>query len=79
MTGVSVTPQKLSDVEELEEIVRQAGVRVFRMRLHEHPGGQWLRLGVAAEEMAKVLEIREQFAQSAKTRSFTWLTLDLAG
>jgi uncharacterized protein len=79
MTGVSVTPQKLRAVEELETVVRDGGIRVFRMRLHEHPGGQWLRLEVAADEMAAVLPIRDELLAAAKARGFSWLTLDLAG
>ena len=79
MTGVAVTPEKLKDIEELEAMVRQSGVRVFRMRLHEHPGGRWLRLEVVPDEMARILNIREELLQAAKDRGFSWLTLDLAG
>lgn len=79
MTGVSVTPQKLRDIEELETIVRDGGIRVFRMRLHEQPTGQWLRLEVAPDEMAKILPIRDTLLAAAKARGFSWLTLDLAG
>jgi uncharacterized protein len=79
MTGVAVTPQKLRDVEDLETILRQAGLTVFRVRLHEHPGGKWLRVEVAPDEMARVLAIRDQLNQLARDRGHAWLTLDLAG
>jgi uncharacterized protein len=79
MVGVEVTPQKLRDVEDLEVILRQAGLRVFRVRLHEHPGGKWLRVEVAPAEMPRALEVREQLHQAARTRGYQWVTLDLAG
>ena len=79
MVGVEVTPQKLRDVEELEAILRRAGLRVFRVRLHEHSGGKWLRLEVAPDEMPGVLAVREEFQQAARARGFAWVTLDLAG
>ena len=79
MVGVAVTPEKLRDVEELEAILRRAGLRVFRVRLHEHPGGKWLRLEVAPDEMPGVLAVREEFQQAARARGFGWVTLDLAG
>ena len=79
MAGVTVTPDKLRDVEELETLVREGGVRVFRMRLHEHPGGRWLRLEVAVEEMPRILPLRDALQKAARARGFSWLTLDLAG
>ena len=79
MSGVAVTPEKLRDVEELEAMLRQGGVRVFRMRLHEHPGGKWLRLEVAGDEMPKILPLRDELQRAARARGFSWLTLDLAG
>ncbi len=79
MVGVAVTPQKLRDVEELEAILRRAGLRVFRVRLHEFSGGRWLRLEVAPDEMPGVLAMREEFQQAARARGFGWVTLDLAG
>lgn len=79
MTGVSVTPEKLKDIEELEAVVRAGGIRVFRLRLHEQLGGKWLRLEVAPAEMTKVLPLRDALLAAAQARGYLWLTLDLAG
>ena len=79
MTGVAVTPQKLRDVEDLEAILRHAGLRVFRVRLHEHPGGKWLRVEVAPDEMPRVLAVSPELHQAARDRGYAWVTLDLAG
>ncbi len=79
MTGVAVTPQKLRDVEDFETILRTAGLQVFRVRLHEHPGGKWLRVEVAPGEMPRVLGVRETLHQAAQARGYAWVTLDLAG
>jgi uncharacterized protein len=79
MTGVAVTPQRLRDVEELEAILRHAGLSVFRVRLHEHTGSQWLRLEVAPDEMTKALGVRDKLLAAARQRGYAWVTLDLAG
>lgn len=79
MTGVEVTPQKLRDVEDFESILRTAGLQVYRVRLHEQPGGKWLRVEVAPEEMARVLAARDELHRLARDRGYAWVTLDLAG
>jgi pyridinium-3,5-biscarboxylic acid mononucleotide sulfurtransferase len=79
MTGVPVTPEKLREIEDLEAIVRQGGINVFRMRLHEYPGGKWLRLEVAVDELPNVLPLREELLREGRARGFSWVTLDLAG
>ncbi|MBI4625080.1 MAG: ATP-dependent sacrificial sulfur transferase LarE [Verrucomicrobia bacterium] len=79
MTGVAVTPQRLRDVEELEAILHRAGLGVFRVRLHEYPGGQWLRLEVMPAEMTKALSVRDELQRAARQRGYAWVTLDLAG
>jgi uncharacterized protein len=79
MTGVEVTPQKLRDVEDLEAILRRAGLQIFRVRLHEVPGARWLRIEAAADELARVLEVRDELQRAARERGYAWVTLDLAG
>ena len=79
MTGVAVTPAKLRDVEDLEELLRGAGLRVFRVRLHEHGGARWLRVEADPAEMPAVLAAREALQVAARARGYAWVTLDLAG
>jgi len=79
MTGVAVTPEKLRKVEEMETLVRQGGIEVFRVRLHEQGELRWLRLEVTPADMGKILELREELQKAAIARGFAWMTLDLAG
>lgn len=79
MTGVAVTPEKLRDIEEVEQLLRSRGLNVFRARLHEFSGEKWLRIEVASQEMVHALEVREDLVASARRRGFSWVTLDLAG
>lgn len=79
MTGVPITPRKLRDVEELEATLREGGLRVFRVRVHESGETKLLRLEVAPDEMQRAFELREMFCTAAKQRGYRWATLDLAG
>lgn len=79
MVGVSVTPEKLKDVEDMEKILRNAGLSVFRVRLHEDGAKRFLRVEVAPQEMLKAVEAREVLVAEARARGYQWVTLDLAG
>ena len=79
MTGVAVTPAKLRDVEDLEALLRGTGLRVFRVRLHEHGGARWLRVEADPSEMPAVLAVRDELQAAARARGYAWVTLDLAG
>jgi uncharacterized protein len=79
MTGVQITTDKLREVAELEDILREHGVRVFRVRLHESSGQKFVRIEVASEEMEKAFEIRELLTTAARERGYRWATLDLDG
>ena len=79
MTGVFITPEKLRDVEDLEAILREGGLRVFRVRLHEEGETRFLRLEVAIEEMQLATKLREKLVSEAMARGYKWIMLDLAG
>ena len=79
MTGVFITPRKLNDVEHIEAILRDGGLRVFRVRLHEEGETRFLRLEVAPDEMNTALELRDKVVAEALARGYEWVTLDLAG
>ena len=79
MTGVFITPRKLNDVEQIEAILREGGLRVFRVRLHEEGETRFLRLEVAPDEMTLALQLREKVVAEALARGYKWVTLDLAG
>ncbi len=79
MHGVAVTPEKLRDVEACEEILRRGGLKVFRVRLHEHGPDRWMRVEVPPDEMTAVLRVRAELLQAAQQRGYRWVSLDLAG
>lgn len=79
MVGVTVTPEKLKDVEDMEQLLREKGLRVFRVRLHEDGAKKFLRLEIAADEMARALEAREALVTEGRRRGYQWVTLDLGG
>ncbi len=79
MTGVEITPEKLSDIDDLENVVREAGVRIFRLRMHELQGEKLLRLEVHPSEMEKALQCKQDLVEVARTRGYRWVTMDLEG
>lgn len=79
VTGVFITPRKLQDVEQIEAKLREGGLRVFRVRVHESAGTKLLRLEVAPDEIPRAFELREMFCAAAKELGYRWATLDLAG
>jgi uncharacterized protein len=79
MTGVPITAGKLKDVEEIEAILRDNGVNVFRVRFHETGKDKFLRIEVATEEMERAFKLREVLADAGRARGFRWVTFDLAG
>jgi len=79
MTGVSITKQKLKDIEDLESILRDGGLRVFRVRLHEDGSGKFLRIEAAPEELPLAIELRETLVAESRSRGYKWVLVDLAG
>ena len=79
MTGVHITPRKLQDVEDIEAILREGRVRVFRIRMHEDRETKFLRIEVAADEMSAATKLRDALVREGKARGYKWVMLDLAG
>lgn len=79
MTGVQITPAKLRAVDAIESILRESGVRVFRVRFHETGGNKFLRIEVEPSEMERAFMIRERLNSAGKDLGFRWVTLDLGG
>jgi pyridinium-3,5-biscarboxylic acid mononucleotide sulfurtransferase len=79
MTGVHITPRKLQDVEDIETILREGGVRVFRVRMHEEGSTKFLRIEIAADEMNAAMKLRDELVREGKERGYKWVMLDLAG
>jgi uncharacterized protein len=75
--GSAVTPEKLSQVERGEAILREMGFRQFRVRHH----GELARIEVAPDEMPRALrqETVQELAQRFRGLGFLYVTLDLEG
>ena len=80
MTGIEVTPDKLRDVEEMEAILRRAGVSTLRVRIcKDEEDSFFLRVEVPPDEMDAVLRCREELQREGAERGYRWVTLDLGG
>ena len=79
VTGVAITSEKVGAVDRLETLLRERGLSVFRVRMHEVNGARFARLEVAPEEIEKAFALREEFTAAARDLGFRWATLDLEG
>jgi uncharacterized protein len=87
MTGVRVTEEKLHHIQAMENILRAAGLHLYRVRMHEEiveskaikQNIKYFRIEVAPEEMPNVLQIREMLVHEAQKMGYRWVNLDLAG
>lgn len=75
--GISITMEKLKQVEQSEEVLRSLGFREFRVRIHK----DLARIEISRSEMEKILSL-EKFDYLAKRLheiGFRYVTLDLEG
>lgn len=80
MTGIEITPDRLRDVDEMEGVLRDAGVTSMRVRICRDGGGAFFfRVEAPPEEMGKVLACREDLQKEGTARGYRWVTLDLGG
>ena len=74
--GTPVTIDRLSKVEQGEALLREAGFREFRLRVH----GDIARIEIAESEMAGAsLTVLKAAADKIETLGFRFVTLDLKG
>lgn len=75
--GIPVTIERLSAVDQGEEILRELGFHEFRVRHHD----SLVRLEIAPAEMARALrmELVQELAQRFRELGFKYVTLDLQG
>jgi uncharacterized protein len=75
--GTPVTIERLSKIDQGEEILREFGFREFRVRHHD----TLVRLEIAPEEMDLVLqrEVVQELAARFRELGFKYVTLDLQG
>jgi uncharacterized protein len=75
--GTSITPEKLTQVNRCERVLRELGFRVYRVRYHD----ELARIEVAPDEFDKLLQpgIREEILRRFKDAGFTYVSIDLQG
>ncbi len=75
--GEEITPEKLHQIEQAEEVVRELGFRQLRVRHH----GDIARIEVSPAEIPNFLNgtIREQIVAGLKEAGFKYVSLDLEG
>jgi uncharacterized protein len=75
--GTEITPERLNQVDQMEDGMRALGFRQVRARWHN----EIVRLEVEAEALAKttVPETRAAIVRLGRELGFTFVTIDLAG
>jgi uncharacterized protein len=73
--GISVTPQRLRQIEQAELGLRALGFRDFRVRHHDGLA----RLEVHPAEIARVAEHRAEVAEAVRAAGFRRVLIDLQG
>jgi len=75
--GTEVTPERLQQVEQGEDILRSLGFRQLRLRHH----GELARIEIDPEELSRALdpEMTERIVHAIKPLGFRYVTLDLEG
>ncbi|MBB5266207.1 uncharacterized protein HNP82_003364 [Catenibacillus scindens] len=71
----ALTVEGLRTVEKGEQILKDAGFEVVRLRVH----GNIARIEITPEEMPRILERRRELTEKIKALGYTYVTLDLEG
>jgi uncharacterized protein len=73
--GTAVTPERLGQIERLEDALHALGLRQLRVRYH----GELARIEVGENELERAFAVRDAISRAGKTAGFTFVTLDLVG
>ena len=73
--GVRVTAEGLSRIDAAEEVVRDLGFDVFRVRDH----GDLARIEVPPDRIAELVAARDQIETRLRALGFAYVTVDLTG
>lgn len=73
--GTPVTPERLAQIERLEDALHALGLRQVRVRWHESVA----RVEVAHAEMERAFALRDAMVTAGRAAGFTFVALDLAG
>lgn len=73
--GNAITPEILRQIDQSEDVLRGLGLEQLRVRHHDNMA----RIEVLADDLATVLEHREQIVAAIKATGYVYVTLDLQG
>lgn len=73
--GTEITPGRLRQVEQAEDVLWELGFPGARVRYH----GDVARIEVAPGEMAALLQVADQVVAGVKAAGFTYVAMDLQG
>ncbi len=73
--GLEITEQRLRQVEEAEEVMRELGLVEFRVRHHD----TIVRIEVRPEDMEKIMNERSRIVEELQALGFKYVTIDLQG
>lgn len=75
--GTEISAERLAQVEQCEDFLRQEGFRIYRVRFHEETA----RIELAEAEMSRLLEndLRHRLVRFFKEAGFVYVSLDLQG
>jgi len=79
MHGIEVTENRLKDIQEMENILYDGGLNIYRVRISKNEDQTFLRIEVAPDEMLKVIEMKDRLWEEGIKRGYKWVTLDLQG
>ena len=74
-TGTAIVPGLLKQIEAAEDVLVCLGFHEFRVRHH----GEIARLEIAAEDLARAVELREALVSGIRAAGYRFVSLDLAG
>lgn len=73
--GGEITEQKLNQIEQAEDFLRELGFVEFRVRLHNKTA----RIEVHDKDIAKIVENRKEIVKKLKGLGFKYVSVDLQG
>ena len=75
--GEAITDERLSMVDQAEQLLLDLGFQQFRVRIH----GNLARIEILPDDFKKIMEAdcREKIYSELKAYGFSYVTLDLAG
>ena len=73
--GTEVTRETLAQIEQAEEILRDAGFLQFRVRHHDSVA----RIEIPPDEFARIVDVRESITMQMKQLGYKFISLDLEG